>query len=251
MGRRSLTRARRLRLVPPDAGGHDGELAEDVGVVEAEGEGDEAAERGAAEGGVLRAGEGAEAAVDEGLELFDEEAAVAAAFAAAEADVAGGGVLGHAADAGVGDADEDDGLDEAFAGEGVGGGVGAPGAVDDVGGAAVEEVLAVVEVEDGEAAAGLRRDRLRGGRRRCRGRRRGSASGSCGGRGSAGCCRARARGWSRRRWCDLRQRSRSADRRYRGTKRTSESKVECAAESSTMLQVQIRLRVKSGTQPAV
>ena len=56
--------------------------------------------------------------------------------------VAGRSVLGHAADAGVGDADQDDGLDEAVAGEGVGGFPRVPGAVDDVGRAAIEEVLA-------------------------------------------------------------------------------------------------------------
>lgn len=93
--------------------------------------------------------------VDEGFEFLDEEAAVAAAFAAAAPGIAGVGVLGHAADAGVGDADEDDGFDFVGAGEGVGSGVGLPGAMGDEGGAAVDEVLAVVEIEDGEAALGV------------------------------------------------------------------------------------------------
>jgi len=142
-------------LVPPDAGAHDGGLAEDVGVVEGEGEGDEAAERGATDGGVFGAGEGAEVEVDEGFELLDEEAAVAGAFAAAAPGVAGGGVLGHAADAGVGDADEDDGLDLVGGGEGVGGGVSLPGAAGNEGGAGVNEVLAVVKIEDGEVTGGF------------------------------------------------------------------------------------------------
>ena len=90
-----------------------------------------------------------------GLSSSTKQAAVASAFAAAEAMVAGGRVLGHAADAGVGDADQDDRLDEAVAGEGVRGLARVPGAVDDVGRAAVEEVLAVVEVKDREAAARL------------------------------------------------------------------------------------------------
>ncbi len=142
-------------LVPPDAGAHDGGLGEDAGVVEREGEGDEAAEGGAAEGGVFGAGEGAEVEVDEGLELVDEEAAVARAFSAAATGVAGGGVLGHAAHAGVGDADEDDGLDFAGGGEGVGGFVGTPGAAGNERGAGVDEVLAVVEIEDGKVAGGV------------------------------------------------------------------------------------------------
>ena len=86
---------------------------------------------------------------------MDYEAAVACAFASATARIAGGGVLGHAADAGVGDADEDDGLDFAGGGEGVGGFVGAPGAAGNERGAGVDEVLAVVEVEDGEVAGGV------------------------------------------------------------------------------------------------
>jgi hypothetical protein len=142
-------------VVPPDAGREDGEAAEDLRVLEAEGERDEAAEGAAAEAGVRGAIEQAEALGDEGQEFLDEEAAVELAFAAAAHGVAGGCVLGHAADAGVVDADEDEGLDAAFASEAVGGGVGAPGAAGKVRGAGVEEVLAVVKVEDGEVAAGI------------------------------------------------------------------------------------------------
>jgi hypothetical protein len=142
-------------LIPPDAGGEDGGFAEDVGVVECDGEGDEAAEGGASDGGVGWVGEGAEGLVDEGFELVDEEASVAGAFATAATGVAGVGVLGHAADAGVGDADEDEGFDFAGAGEGVGGGVGLPGAMGDERGAGVDEVLAILEIEDGEATLGV------------------------------------------------------------------------------------------------
>ncbi len=142
-------------VIPPEGGRHDGEVAEDFGVFEAEEEGDEAAEGGAAEGGVGCGGQGAVGGVDEGFELFDEESAVEWTIAATHFVVAGGGVLGHAAEAGVGDADEDDGLDAVGECEFVGGGLGAPGAAGDVGGVAVEEVLAVVKVEDGEAKVGF------------------------------------------------------------------------------------------------
>jgi len=124
-------------------------------VFKAEGEGDEAAEGGSAESGVLRIRAGAEGVVDEGLELFEEEPAVAPTLAAAEFGVAGGGVLGHAAQAGVGDADEEDRLGETGLNHAVCRGVGEPGMAGDVGGLLVEEVLAVVEVEDREAAVGV------------------------------------------------------------------------------------------------
>ncbi len=126
-----------VALIPPDAGGENGELAEDLGVSETQSEGDEAAEGGASESGVGGIGEGAEAAVHQGFELFDEELAVAFAGSAAETRVAGGSVLGHATNTGVVDADEDDGLDLTGLCEGIGGRVGAPGVVGDVGGATV------------------------------------------------------------------------------------------------------------------
>lgn len=149
--------AKDAAVIPPEAGREDGEPAEDRGVDEAEVERDEATEGRAAEGGAGGFGLRAKGAVDERLELFDEEAAVAVAIASAQTGVAGGGVFGHPAETGVVDADEDEGFDLAVAGEAVGGGVGAPGVVGDVGGAAIKEVLAVVEVEDGEAAPGFGR----------------------------------------------------------------------------------------------
>ena len=140
-----------VAAVPPDAGGKDAEFAEDLRVVEADGEGDEATERTAGEAGVFGSGEGAEGGVDERFEFVDKEAGVEGAFAATVTPVFAGGVLLHAVMAGVVDADEDERLDELFAGEAVGGGVGAPGAAGDVGRAGIDEVLAVVEVEDGVA----------------------------------------------------------------------------------------------------
>ena len=54
-------------LIPPDAGGEDGDFAEGVGVIECDGEGDEGAEGGASDGGVGGVGECAEGFVDEGF----------------------------------------------------------------------------------------------------------------------------------------------------------------------------------------
>ena len=124
-------------------------------MLEAEVEGDETAERGASEAGVFGGGEGAIGVVDEGFHFVEEESAVGLAFTATQPEVACWGVLGHAAEAGVGDADEDDGFDLVVGEEAVGGGVGLPGASGDVGEAAVEEVLAVMQVEDWKAAGGV------------------------------------------------------------------------------------------------
>ena len=142
-------------LIPPEGGRHNGEAGEDVRVSEAKVEGDEAAEGGAAETSLGGFGAGAEGGVDPGLELFDEETAVAMAFASAHAIVAGGGVLGHAAKAGVGDADEDEGFGLVGGVEAVGGFSGSPGVAGYIGGGGVEEVLAVVEIEDGKTAGGF------------------------------------------------------------------------------------------------
>ena len=90
--------AQNAALVPPDAGGEDGEFGEDFGVGEAEVERDQAAERGAAERGIGGVGQRAELAIDAGLQLLDEQTAIEIAVAAAKAGVAGGGVFGHAAE---------------------------------------------------------------------------------------------------------------------------------------------------------
>ena len=142
-------------VVPPDGRAENGEFAEDLGVLQPEIEADEGAERGATEAGGPGTGEGAEGGVDERLQLLDEESAVAVAFAATHAEIAGRGVFGHAAETGVGNADENDGLDDTLRGEAVCGGFSLPGSAGDVGGLRVDEVLAVMEVEDGKAAGGI------------------------------------------------------------------------------------------------
>ena len=144
-----------LAAVPPDGGREDAELAEDLRVVQADGQGDEPPERRAGQACAGRALEGAERAVDQGLELVDQKPGVEGTFAAAVAPVAAGGVLVHAAMAGVVDADQDDGFDQALAEEAIGGGVRAPGTSGNVGGTRVKEVLAVVEVENGETVGRL------------------------------------------------------------------------------------------------
>ena len=123
--------------------------------MEADGKGNQAGEGGTAESGVCGVGERAVIGVYLGFEVVDEEFCVEGALAAAELGVAVGGVLGHAAGSGVGDADEDDGFYQACGGEAVGGGVDLPGMAGEVGEARVDEVLAVVKIEDGEAAMGF------------------------------------------------------------------------------------------------
>ncbi len=153
--RRAAGEAKDAAAVPPDGWGDDGDAAEDVAMFERQEERDEAAERGAAERGVGGAGQGSKLAIDKGLEVVHEQLTIERAAAAAELRVGDGRVLGHAVVAGVGDADEDDGLDAFLLGEAIGGGVGAPGAARKIGGGAVKEILTVMEVEDGEAAIGF------------------------------------------------------------------------------------------------
>ena len=113
-------------LIPPDGGREDGEFAEDLGILHAEIDGEQAAERRAAETFIGGALGDAIARFDEGLERFDEQAAVFIGFAAAEFAVASGSVFGEALFAGVVDADDDERLDGALGDEGVGGFADAP-----------------------------------------------------------------------------------------------------------------------------
>lgn len=98
---------------------------------------------------------GAVEVVDLGFEFFNKEAGVAAGFASAKFEVTGGGVFGHAAEAGIGDAEEDDWFNLTGFGEAVGGGMGTPGVAGDIGGEVVEEVLTVVKIEDRKTAVGI------------------------------------------------------------------------------------------------
>src|SRR5262249_44815691 len=81
---------------------------------------DQAAERGAGDGGVVAIGLGAIFAVDEGLDLFDHESRVQfAASACVAGGVGAGGVFVHAG-GGVKDADDDNRLDAAGLNEALG-----------------------------------------------------------------------------------------------------------------------------------
>src|SRR5579875_1159861 len=137
-----------VTAVPPDAGGQDTELAKDLRVIESDRQRDQAAERAPGEAGVCWAGTGAKTAVDERLQFVDQKAGVERTFAAAVAPVAAWGVLVHTMVAGIGDADKDQGFGEPFASHAVRGGVRAPGAAGDVGGASVKEILPIVKVQN-------------------------------------------------------------------------------------------------------
>src|ERR1700692_834452 len=69
-------------VIPPEGRGEEGEAAEGGGVLEAEMEGDEGAERGTAKAGVFGLGTGAVVAIEEGLQLLAQHAAVTGAIAA-------------------------------------------------------------------------------------------------------------------------------------------------------------------------
>ncbi len=148
-------KAKDAAAVPPQGGRDDGDLAKDAAVLEGKEEGDKAAERGSAKCGVGSGGGGAELAVNKRLKLFDEQRAIERSLAAAEAGVRGGGVLGHALEAGIGDADEDHRLNRTGLCQPIGGAVSAPSVAREVGGVPVEEVLTVVQVEDGKRALRL------------------------------------------------------------------------------------------------
>ena len=81
-----------------------------------------------------------------------EELTVKEAATAAELRIGVGGVLGHAVVACVRNADEDDGLNALLLDKAVSGDVSAPGTVGKIGGLTIEEVLTVVEIEDGKGA---------------------------------------------------------------------------------------------------
>ena len=81
---RRLDEGKNAAVVPPDRGGKGGDPAKDFGVLEPEIQRDEAAQRGAAYGGVFPTGLGAVSAVNLALEFFDKEACVTTRFAASE-----------------------------------------------------------------------------------------------------------------------------------------------------------------------
>ena len=142
-------------VVPPDAGGEHGELAEPGGVAQAEIERDQSAKRGTAQAGRFTIGADAVLRGDPGQDFAGEGHAVLRGLASAHAPVAFMGVFGETAVAGIVDADDNEGLDFAGFNGGVGVFADFPGAAGEERGARVEEVLAILQVEDGVGAFGL------------------------------------------------------------------------------------------------
>src|SRR6266853_3941963 len=83
-------------MVPPHRRGERCNLPENVRMLEAEVEGNEAAQRGTANACMLRAGERAVFAIDEGLHFFNKEFCIAVGAAATEFGDMGGSVFANA-----------------------------------------------------------------------------------------------------------------------------------------------------------
>ncbi len=92
---------------------------------------------------------------DEGQQVLREEVAVLVGVSAAHLPVAGRRVFGEAVFAGVGDADHDEWLDLAGFDHGVGRLGNLPGSSRDERGSGIEEVLSVLQIQDGILAIGF------------------------------------------------------------------------------------------------
>src|SRR5467141_2674220 len=103
---------------------------------------------------MLRAGERAVFAIDERLHLFDEKFCVAVGAASAEFGDVGGGVFADAR-FGVVHADDDQRGDNAGLNAIIRGLADVPILPGDEGSGAIEKILAVMKIEDGETAAWL------------------------------------------------------------------------------------------------
>src|SRR5216684_4585388 len=117
-------------------------------------EGDEAAQRRTADAGMLRAGERAVFAIDEGLYFFEEKLCIAVGAAAAEFGDVRGSVFADAR-FGVVHADDDQRGDYASLNAIIRSLADVPVLSRDEGSGAIEEILAVVKIKDGETARGL------------------------------------------------------------------------------------------------
>src|SRR6266478_5564340 len=105
---------------------------------------------------MLRAGKRAVFAIDEGLHFFDKEFCVAVGAAAAEFGDVSGSVFANAS-FGVVHADDDQRSDNAGQNAIVRGLADVPVLPGDEGSGAIEKILAVMKIEDGETAAWLAR----------------------------------------------------------------------------------------------
>src|SRR5229473_1056280 len=141
-------------LVPPNRWREGGDFPENARMLEAQVERNKSAQGGAADAGVLRAGERAVFAVDEGLHFFDEKFGIAIGAAAAEFGNVSRRVFANAG-FGVVHADDDQRGDGADLNAVIGGLADVPILPGDEGCGAVEKILAVMKIEDGKMARGL------------------------------------------------------------------------------------------------
>src|SRR5216683_1324600 len=140
-------------MVPPHRRGERRNLPENVRMLEAEVEGNEAAQRGTADAGMLRAGERAVFAIYEGLHFFDEKFGIVVGAAATEFGDVSWSVFANAR-FGVVHADDDERGDHAGLNAMIGSLADMPVLPGDEGGCAVEKILAVMKIEDGKMARG-------------------------------------------------------------------------------------------------
>src|SRR6266404_6873856 len=141
-------------MVPPHRRGERCNLPENARMLEAEVERNKAAQRGTADAGMLRAGERAVFAIDEGLHFFNEKFCVAVGAAASEFGNVGGSVFANARVRVVHPHDDQRG-DRPRLNKMIRGLPDVPVLPGNEGGGAIEEILAVMKIEDGEMAPGL------------------------------------------------------------------------------------------------
>src|SRR3984957_4283392 len=115
----------------------------------------QAAQRGTANSRVRRSIERAICLIHPRLQLLDEQAAIEVSLASAQIAVGHGGVFLHARDPGVVYSHNDQGLDDAFLDQPVAGGLHIPEAALDKAGRAIEQVLAILQIEHRIASPGL------------------------------------------------------------------------------------------------
>src|SRR5882672_2522012 len=141
-------------LIPPDGRRERGDFSKHARMLEPQIEGNQAPQRRTADAGVLRAGEHAVFAIDEGLHFFDQKFCIAVGWAAAGFGDVGVSVFAHARVRVVHPHDDKRG-DRARLNKMIRGLPDVPVLPGNEGGGAIEEILAVMKIEDGEMAPGL------------------------------------------------------------------------------------------------
>src|SRR5712692_2208159 len=141
-------------LVPPDGRRESGDSSKNARMLEPQIEGNEAAQRRTADAGVLRAGERAVFAIDERLHFFKQKFCIAVGASAAEFGDVGGSVFANPR-LGVVHPDDDQRGDRAGLNAMIRGLPDVPVLPGDEGSGAIEEILAIMKIKDGETAPGL------------------------------------------------------------------------------------------------